>query len=90
MAVKVTKGQICSGTISKIKCHKEYYLYGKFHKIFTNSTVCLIFWTMPLYYIIEQYRSYKIQWVACKLIMLQPTNQVIIKLRIIQQRNIKY
>ena len=26
MAVKVTKGQICSGTISKMECHKEYYL----------------------------------------------------------------
>ena len=51
MAVKVTKGQICSGTISKIKCHKEYYLCGKFHTFFTNSTECLIFWTMPLYYI---------------------------------------
>ena len=52
MAVKVTKGQICSGTISKIKCHKEYYLCGKFHTFFTNSTECLIFWTMPLYYLL--------------------------------------
>ena len=25
MVVKVTKGQICSSTISKIECHKEYY-----------------------------------------------------------------
>ena len=50
MAVKVTKGQICSGTISKIKCHKVYYLCGNFHTFFTNSTECLIFWTMPLYY----------------------------------------
>ena len=49
MAVKVTKGQICSGTISKI-CHKEHYLCGKFHTFFTNSTECLTFWTMPLNY----------------------------------------
>ena len=28
MAVKVIKGQIRSGTISKIKCHKEYCLCG--------------------------------------------------------------
>ena len=27
--------------IAKIKCHKEYYLYGKFHNFFTNSTDCL-------------------------------------------------
>ena len=26
MAVKVTKGQICSGTISKIKCHSTIYV----------------------------------------------------------------
>ena len=51
MAVKVTKGQICSGTISKIKCHKEYYLCEKLHTFFTNSTGCLIFWTIPLYHI---------------------------------------
>ena len=33
MAVKVTKGQICTGTIEKfdVMCHKEYYLFGKFH-----------------------------------------------------------
>ena len=37
MDVKVTKGQIFSGTISKI-CHKEYYLCEKFHAFFTNST----------------------------------------------------
>ena len=36
MAVKVTKGQIYSRTISKIKFHKEYYLCGKFHTFFTN------------------------------------------------------
>ena len=60
MAVKVTKGQICSGTISKIKCHKEYYLYGKFHTFFTNSTECLIFWTMPLYYVCNFMENIKI------------------------------
>ena len=31
MAIKVTKGQICNGTISKKLCHGEYYLCGKFH-----------------------------------------------------------
>ena len=37
MAVKVTKGQICNGTISKIRFHKEYCLCGKFHNCFTKS-----------------------------------------------------
>ena len=61
MAVKITKGQICSGTISKIKCHKEYYLIcGKFHTFITNSTECLIFWTMPLYYLSEWYLNHRI------------------------------
>ena len=27
MAVKVTKGQICDGSISKKLCHKEYNIY---------------------------------------------------------------
>jgi len=31
MAIKVTKGQICDGTISKNKCHQGYYLCEKFH-----------------------------------------------------------
>jgi len=31
MTVKVTNGQICIGTISKIYCHQEYYLCEKFH-----------------------------------------------------------
>ena len=31
MAIKVAKGQISDGTISKSACHKEYYLSGKFH-----------------------------------------------------------
>ena len=37
MAVKVTKDQICSGTKSKIKCHKEYCLCGKFHTFLKRS-----------------------------------------------------
>ena len=49
MAVKVTKGQICNGTISEIRYHKEYYLCGKFHNCFTKGTKCLIFGAMPLY-----------------------------------------
>ena len=39
MAVKFTKGQICNGTISKIICHKEYNLHGKFHTCFTKCTI---------------------------------------------------
>jgi len=31
LAVKVTKGQIYNGIISKIKCHQGYYLCEKFH-----------------------------------------------------------
>ena len=31
MVVKVTKGQLSDGTISKITCHEENYLRGKFH-----------------------------------------------------------
>ena len=28
MAVKITKGQICDGSMSKNLCHKEYNMYG--------------------------------------------------------------
>ena len=38
MALKVTKGQICDGTISKNWCHQEYYLCRKFHTYIKNST----------------------------------------------------
>ena len=51
MAVKVTKGQICFGTISKIHCHWKYYLCANFHACITKSTHHPIFGTMPLYYI---------------------------------------
>jgi len=47
MAVKVTKGQICDGTISKHKCHQEYYLCGKFHAFYEKAHD---FWVLPLYY----------------------------------------
>ena len=30
MAIKVTKGQICNGTISKNECHLKYKLRAKF------------------------------------------------------------
>ena len=52
MAAKVAKGQICSGTISKIKFHKECYLCEKFHTFFTSSTECPIFWLwcLTMYY----------------------------------------
>ena len=36
MAIKVNKGKICNGTISKNTCHQEYYFCGKFHG-FTKS-----------------------------------------------------
>ena len=39
MAIKVTKGQICNGSISKKLCHKEYNLYGKFHNCIKNCTI---------------------------------------------------
>ena len=32
------KGQICNGTISQNKCHKEYILHGKFHAFFKKCT----------------------------------------------------
>ena len=41
MAVKVTKGQISDGTISKITCIEDYYLCGKFHGFMKK---CTIFW----------------------------------------------
>ena len=42
MAVKVTKGLICSGTISKIKCQTDYYLYEKFHTFSQLAQNCPI------------------------------------------------
>jgi len=39
MAVKVTKGQICDGTISKNTCYQEYYLCGKFHDFMKKCTI---------------------------------------------------
>jgi len=39
MAVKVAKGQICNGTISKNKCHQEYYLCRKFHAFMKKRTI---------------------------------------------------
>ena len=51
MAAKVAKGQICSGTISKIKFHKECYLCEKFHTFFKSSTECPIWlWCLTMYY----------------------------------------
>ena len=32
------KGQICNGTISQNKCHKEHILHGKFHAFFKKCT----------------------------------------------------
>ena len=32
------KGQICNGTISQNKCHKEYILRGEFHAFFKKYT----------------------------------------------------
>ena len=49
MAVKVTKGQICLGTISEKVCLKKYYLCGKFHACITKCTHTPIFGPMPLY-----------------------------------------
>ena len=42
MAVKVTKGQICDGSISKKLCHKEYNLHGKFHNCIKNCTTIVL------------------------------------------------
>ena len=46
MAVKVTKGQISDGTISKNTCIEEYYLCGKFSGFMKSAQ----FWVVPLYY----------------------------------------
>ena len=35
----VTKGQISDGTISKNKCHQEYYLCKKFHAFMKKCTI---------------------------------------------------
>ena len=50
MAVKVTKGQLSNGTISKITCHEEYYLCGKFHSFMKKCTISPILGAMLLYY----------------------------------------
>ena len=80
MAVKVTKGQICNGTISKIRFHKEYYLCGKFHNCpnfgtFVNlykSFVCPILEYGNIvwgpHYILDQRSVEKVQRRATKLI----------------------
>jgi len=39
MAVKVTKSQICDGTISKNKCHQEYYLCIKLYAFMEKCTI---------------------------------------------------
>ena len=51
MAVKVTKGQICDGTISKNKCHQEYYLHGNFHAFMKKCTILPTLRAVPLYYV---------------------------------------
>ena len=51
MAIKVIKGQICDGTISKNKYHQEYYLHGKFHVFTKKCTILPILGAVPLYYI---------------------------------------
>ena len=50
MAVKVTKGQIWNGTISKNWCHQEYYyLSKKFHTCIKTSQgwYHMLFYTIP-------------------------------------------
>ena len=42
MAIKIIKGQICDGTISKNTCHEEYYLCGKFPAFMKKYTVWLM------------------------------------------------
>ena len=51
MAVKVTKGQLSDGTISKNACIEEYYLCGKFHGFMRKCTILPILGATPLYYI---------------------------------------
>jgi len=50
MAIKVTKGQISDGTISKNTCHVEYYLFEKFHSFMKKCTMLSILGATPLYY----------------------------------------
>ena len=49
MAVKVTNGQICDGSISKNICDKEHNLCGKFYNCITKCKKCSFFGAMPLY-----------------------------------------
>ena len=44
MAIKVTIGQVCDGTISKNTCHEEYYLCGKFHAFMIKVNNLANFW----------------------------------------------
>ena len=56
MAVKITKGQICDGTLSK-NCHKEYNLYGKFHNCIKKCiTIALC---RSIYYLIQNSQAAK-------------------------------
>ena len=47
MAIKVTKGQIYDGTISKFLCREMYYLCGKFHAFMKKCTIFAIQWNLP-------------------------------------------
>ena len=59
MAVKVTKGQISDGTISKNTCIEEYYLCGKFHGFMKKYTILPILGATPLYIVwISKWKHY--------------------------------
>jgi len=49
MAIKVTKGQISDGTISKNTFHMEYYLCGKFQSFMKKGNILSILGAMLLY-----------------------------------------
>ena len=56
MAVKVTKGQLSNGTISKITCHEEHWkvswFYEKVHNIanFGGYTAILLWLRIGMWY----------------------------------------
>ena len=50
MAIKVTKGQNCDGTIPKNACHVENCLCGKFHAFMKKCMIWLILGATPEVY----------------------------------------
>ena len=92
MAVKATKGQICNGTISKIRFHKEYYLCGKFHNCITKCTKCPIFalCRCTIYLVADKYTVIKYTVIKYTVIKYTVIKYTVIKYTVIKYTVIKH